>query len=250
MANVSRRNFFYAAGVATVSFLGLRRLRIALHNDADTIITDDMAASTDGPFILPDLPYAYNALEPHISADVLRFHHDVLHRRYTSRLNTLVSGTNLGDLSAVELISNLERIPEERRTQIQNQGGGYVNHALFWQMLSPDGGGEPTDALAQKISDTFGSFEDFRLAFSQAALNTFGSGWAWLEVDPDGTMRVTTTRDQNSPYMAGSFPLLGLDMWEHAYLTQYGALRGAYIDAFWNVVNWDFVAEKYDEALA
>ncbi|MEL6148862.1 MAG: Fe-Mn family superoxide dismutase, partial [Chloroflexota bacterium] len=180
MANFSRRNFFYAAGVATVSFLGLRRLRIALHSN-DTTITDEIApaaTTASGPYTLPDLPYAYDALQPHINADVMRFHHRVLHRNYTDRLNALVNGTDLAELSAVQLISNLDSIPEDIRTDIQNHGGGYVNHTLFWQMLSPDGGGAPTGPLAEKINDTFGGYEYFQVAFSEAAWRVFGSGWA------------------------------------------------------------------------
>ncbi|MBA4492757.1 superoxide dismutase [Paenactinomyces guangxiensis] len=193
---------------------------------------------------LPALPYEFNALEPHIDALTMEIHHDRHHATYVNNLNAALEGQNVGEKSVEELISNLEALPENIRTAVRNNGGGHANHTLFWQILSPNGGGAPTGELASAINEAFGSFDKFKEQFSDAAVKRFGSGWAWLVVK-DGKLAVTSTPNQDSPLMEGSTPILGLDVWEHAYYLKYQNKRPAYIEAFWNVVNWDEVNKRY-----
>lgn len=193
---------------------------------------------------LPALPYAHDALEPHIDAQTMEIHHGRHHATYVNNLNAALEGHDVGDKTVEELISNLEALPESIRTAVRNNGGGHANHTLFWQILSPNGGGEPTGELAQAINDTFGSFENFKEKFTDAALKRFGSGWAWLVVK-DGKLEVTSTPNQDSPLMEGATPILGLDVWEHAYYLKYQNKRPDYVKAFWNVVNWDEVNKRY-----
>ncbi|MDA0989751.1 MAG: superoxide dismutase [Verrucomicrobia bacterium] len=199
-------------------------------------------------FELPALPYDYNALEPSIDARTMEIHHGKHHAGYTSKLNDAIAGTDLESKSAVEIISNLAAVPEKIRNAVRNNGGGYVNHCLFWEVMGPKKGGEPSGALASAIDGAFGSFDDFKQAFSNAAATRFGSGWAWLVVD-NGKVAVTSTPNQDSPLMDGAaVPILGLDVWEHAYYLNYQNRRPDYVSAWWNVVNWDAVAEKFGAA--
>lgn len=193
---------------------------------------------------LPALPYEFNALEPHIDALTMEIHHDRHHATYVNNLNAALEGQNVADQSIEELISNLDKLPESIRTAVRNNGGGHANHSLFWQILSPNGGGAPTGELASAIDETFGSFDQFKAAFNDAAVKRFGSGWAWLVVK-DGKLAVTSTPNQDSPLMEGATPILGLDVWEHAYYLKYQNKRPAYIEAFWNVVNWEEVNKRY-----
>lgn len=193
---------------------------------------------------LPSLPYAHDALEPHIDAQTMEIHHGRHHATYVNNLNAALEGHDVGNKSVEELISNLDALPEGIRTAVRNNGGGHANHSLFWQILSPNGGGAPTGELAQAINDTFGSFEKFQEQFTDAAVKRFGSGWAWLVVK-DGKLAVTSTPNQDSPLMEGATPILGLDVWEHAYYLKYQNKRPDYIKAFWNVVNWDEVNKRY-----
>jgi len=197
---------------------------------------------------LPALPYAHNALEPHIDAQTMEIHHGRHHATYVNNLNAALEGhPDLQYKSIEELIGNLDAIPESIRTAVRNNGGGHANHSLFWEILSPNGGGAPTGALADAINETFGSFDNFKAEFTKAATTRFGSGWAWLIVD-GGKLAVTSTPNQDSPLMEGKTPILGLDVWEHAYYLKYQNKRPDYISAFWNVVNWDEVSKRYEAA--
>jgi len=201
------------------------------------------------PFELPPLPYNYNALEPYISANTMHFHHDKHHAAYTNNLNAAIAKyPELAEVSAEDLLRRLDTLPEDIRTTVRNNGGGYVNHNLFWEIMGPGGGGEPSGDLAAAIAATFGSFEAFKSQFSSAAANRFGSGWAWLVVDENGKLAVYSTANQDSPYMSNHIPILGLDVWEHAYYLDYQNRRPDYIAAFWNVINWRAVEARYAAA--
>ncbi|WP_087971688.1 superoxide dismutase [Oceanobacillus rekensis] len=199
-------------------------------------------------FELPELPYAYDALEPTIDKETMNIHHTKHHNTYVTKLNAALEGqSDLQGKSVEELISNLDAVPESARTAVRNNGGGHANHSLFWKLLSPNGGGEPSGELADKINQKFGSFDKFKEEFGTAATGRFGSGWAWLVVN-NGELEVTSTANQDSPLMEGKTPLLGLDVWEHAYYLKYQNKRPEYISSFWNVVNWDEVTKNYTEA--
>ncbi|PJF44138.1 MAG: superoxide dismutase [Phototrophicales bacterium] len=199
-------------------------------------------------FELPPLPYAYDALEPHIDARTMEIHHDKHHAGYVSKLNSAIAGTEWESKSIDEILRNINSVPEDIRVAVQNNGGGHANHSLFWEIMGPNGGGSPSGALAEAINAAFGSFDAFKEKFSNAAASRFGSGWAWLVVDDAGNLAVYSTANQDSPYMQGHTPILGLDVWEHAYYLNYQNRRPDYIAAFWNVVNWDAVAEKFAAA--
>ncbi|MBT2256993.1 superoxide dismutase [Priestia megaterium] len=197
---------------------------------------------------LPELPYAYDALEPHIDKETMNIHHTKHHNTYVTNLNAAVEGkADLESKSIEDLISNLDAVPEDIRTAVRNNGGGHANHSLFWTILCPNGGGAPTGELAEAIASKFGSFDQFKEEFANAAKTRFGSGWAWLVVN-NGELEVTSTPNQDSPLMEGKTPILGLDVWEHAYYLNYQNRRPDYISAFFNVVKWDEVAKRYDAA--
>ena len=197
---------------------------------------------------LPDLPYAYDALEPYIDEETMKLHHDKHHNTYVENANKALEGhEDLQDLSIEELMAKLNEVPEDIRTAVRNNGGGHANHSLFWEVLSPKGGGEPTGELADAINSAFGSFDQFKTELETAATGQFGSGWGWLVVD-NGDLKVTSTPNQDSPLTDGQTPIFGIDVWEHAYYLNYQNVRADYIDAFWNVVNWDEVARRYEEA--
>lgn len=199
-------------------------------------------------FELPELPYAYDALEPTIDKETMNIHHTKHHNTYVTKLNGALEGNNdLAGKSLEDLISNLDAIPENIRTAVRNNGGGHANHSLFWKILSPNGGGEPSGEVADKINSKFGSFDKFKETFEAAATTRFGSGWAWLVLN-NGELEVTSTPNQDNPVMDGNKPLLGLDVWEHAYYLKYQNRRPEYVSSFWNVVNWDEVTKNYNEA--
>ncbi|MGG3470012.1 superoxide dismutase [Neobacillus pocheonensis] len=199
-------------------------------------------------FELPKLPYAEDALEPHIDKETMNIHHTRHHNTYVTNLNAALQGNEeLLSKSVEEVIANLDAVPEAARTAVRNNGGGHANHSLFWQILSPNGGGAPSGELADAISNKFGSFESFKEEFAKAATTRFGSGWAWLSVS-NGELELSSTPNQDSPLMEGKTPILGLDVWEHAYYLKYQNKRPDYIASFWNVVNWDEVAKRYNEA--
>ncbi|WP_019244313.1 MULTISPECIES: superoxide dismutase [Bacillus] len=196
-------------------------------------------------FELPALPYAFNALEPHIDEQTMMIHHDRHHATYVNNLNAAIEGhSELSSHSIEELVSKIESVPENIRTAVRNNGGGHANHSLFWTIISPNGGGEPTGAVAEAINEAFGSYETFKEEFAKAATTRFGSGWAWLVID-NGKLAVTSTANQDNPLMEGKTPILGLDVWEHAYYLKYQNKRPDYINAFFNVINWDEVNRRY-----
>jgi Fe-Mn family superoxide dismutase len=204
--------------------------------------------SPSGPYTLPPLPYAPEALEPHIDAETMRIHHSKHHKAYVDNANKLLADQpELAKLSPVELLENLDLAPESIRAGLRNNVGGHVNHSAFWLMMSPNGGGEPTGDLAKAIDSTFGSFADFKKQFTDAAMKRFGSGWAWLVVK-DGKLSILSTPNQDPPLLDGYTTILGLDVWEHAYYLKYQNRRGDYAVAWWNVVNWPYVAELYAKA--
>ncbi|GIO13442.1 superoxide dismutase [Fe] [Cohnella xylanilytica] len=199
--------------------------------------------------VLPALPYANDALEPHIDAQTMEIHHDRHHNTYVTNLNkALESAPELADKSVEALIADLNSVPESIRTAVRNNGGGHANHSLFWEVIGPNAGGAPKGALAAAIDSELGGFEKFKETFAAAATTRFGSGWAWLALGKDGKLKVYSLPNQDSPIMEGDTPLLGLDVWEHAYYLKYQNKRPDYINAFWNVVNWDKVGALYDAA--
>lgn len=197
-------------------------------------------------FELPALPYDKSALEPHIDAMTMEIHHGKHHAAYVNNLNkALESAPDLQNMSIEDLLRNLINVPENIRTAVRNNGGGHANHTMFWNLMSPNGGGAPTGDLASAINAAFGSFDNFKAQFKTAATGRFGSGWAWLVVAPDGTVSITSTPNQDTPIMDGQTPILGVDVWEHAYYLKYQNRRPDYLDAWWNVVNWEEVARRY-----
>ncbi len=198
---------------------------------------------------LPPLPYGYDALEKAIDEQTMRLHHDKHHAAYVNNLNAALEGhADLAAMSPEELIRNLDRVPESIRTAVRNNGGGHVNHTMFWQIMSPNGGGAPTGAIADVINSTFGDFETFKKQFNDAGAKRFGSGWAWLVRTRDGKFEVMSTANQDNPMMEGHYPILGNDVWEHAYYLRYQNRRPEYLEAWWNVVNWDEVNKRLEQA--
>lgn len=198
-------------------------------------------------YTLPDLPYPYDALEPHIDARTMEIHHTKHHSGYIAKVNNAVEGTDLESKTIEELISDIRGVPEAIRGSVRNNGGGHANHSLFWSVMKPGGGGKPDGELAAAIDDAFGSFEAFKEQFSTAAVTRFGSGWAWLVV-ADGKLAIESTRNQDNPLMEGNTPILGLDVWEHAYYLNYQNRRPDYVEAFFNLINWAEVARRFEEA--
>lgn len=202
-------------------------------------------------YTLPPLPYAYDALEPHIDAQTMEIHHTKHHQTYINNLNAALEGAGLSAETPVEkLVSDLERLPESVRGPVRNNGGGHANHSLFWTVMTPEGGGEPTGSVAAAIDTDLDGMDAFRDAFTKAALTRFGSGWAWLSVTPQGKLVVESSANQDSPLMHGNTPILGLDVWEHAYYLKYQNRRPEYIGAFFNVIDWAEVGRRYEAAVA
>jgi Fe-Mn family superoxide dismutase len=198
---------------------------------------------------LPPLPYAYDALEPHIDAQTMQIHHDKHHAAYVNNLNAaLANYPELQSKSAEDLIKDLTAVPEAIRTAVRNNGGGHVNHTMFWNIMGPNGGGAPTGAIASAINEAFGDFETFKTQFNDAGVKRFGSGWAWLVRGGDGKLAIVSTANQDNPMTDGSFPILGNDVWEHAYYLKYQNRRPDYLAAWWNTVNWDEVNRRFAQA--
>jgi superoxide dismutase, Fe-Mn family len=200
-------------------------------------------------FELPPLLFDYSALEPYIDTQTMHLHHDKHHAAYVNNLNSAVQNTAFASMSVDELVRQINRIPDTIRTTVQNNAGGHANHSMFWQIMKPNGGGQPTGELASAIEQAFGSFDHFKAAFNDAGTKRFGSGWVWLVLDQGGKLSVTTTANQDSPLMNGLYPVMGNDVWEHAYYLEYQNRRPDYLAAWWNVVNWDEIARRYDQAL-
>jgi Fe-Mn family superoxide dismutase len=198
---------------------------------------------------LPPLPYPYEALEPHIDEQTMRIHHDKHHQAYIDKVNAALEGTEWENHPVEQVLgAGLDLLPEEKQAVVRNNGGGHANHSLFWEIMSPDGGGDPSGDLGAAIEDTFGSFDELRTMVNQAGVNRLGSGWTWLIHDGTG-LAVLSTPNQDSPHMNDDVPLLGIDVWEHAYYLKYQNKRPDYLEAWWNVVNWDAVAERYAAAV-
>jgi superoxide dismutase, Fe-Mn family len=199
-------------------------------------------------FELPKLPYDYAALEPYIDTQTMHLHHDKHHAAYVNNLNAALEGHPFANLPVEEVIRRLNEVPEEKRTAVRNNGGGHINHTMYWEIMTPGGSKEPTGELANAINAKFGSFDAFKSAFNDAATKRFGSGWGWLILDKSGNLAITTTANQDSPLIDGNYPILGNDVWEHAYYLKYQNRRPEYLSAWWNVVNWDEVAKRYAKA--
>ena len=199
------------------------------------------------PFELPPLPYDYAALEPHIDEQTMRLHHDKHHQAYVDKANAALEGTDWAHESVEQILSIVETLPEDKQAAVRNHAGGHANHSMFWEIMSPGGGGEPEGELADAINDTFGSLDELKKAVNEAGVNRFGSGWTWLVHDGTG-LAVYSTANQDSPILQSDEPLLGNDVWEHAYYLNYQNRRPDYLAAWWNVVNWDEVAKRYDAA--
>ncbi len=200
---------------------------------------------------LPSLPYDYNALEPYIDEETMHLHHDKHHQAYVNNLNAALQGQSQFDNMGIdELIRSLNSVPDNIRTTVRNNGGGHINHSMFWQIMKPNGGGEPTGDLASAISSAFGSFDQFKAAFNDAGAKRFGSGWAWLVIGTDGKLAVTSTANQDSPLIDGLHPVMGNDVWEHAYYLKYQNRRPEYLAAWWNVVNWDEIAKRFAQGMS
>jgi len=198
---------------------------------------------------VPPLPYAYEALEPHIDAETMHLHHDKHHAAYVNNLNAaLEKHPELADKSPEDLVRDLNSVPEDIRTAVRNNGGGHVNHTMFWQIMGPNGGGQPTGALAEAINKAFGDFDSFKQQFNDAGTKRFGSGWAWLCRDSSGNLHIESTANQDNPLSADHFPIMGNDVWEHAYYLKYQNRRPEYLGAWWNVVNWGEVTKRYERA--
>ena len=200
------------------------------------------------PFDLPPLPYAFNALEPHIDATTMEIHHDRHHKAYVDNANAALAGTAWENSSVEDVLTSLDQIPEDIRMAVRNNAGGHYNHSLFWEIMGPDGGGAPGGALGAAIDSTFGSLDDLRATVNDAGVKRFGSGWTWLVVS-GGTLEVMSTPNQDTPLSEGKAPILGIDVWEHAYYLEYQNKRPVYLEAWWNVVNWDAVAARYEAAV-
>ncbi|MCO5176715.1 MAG: superoxide dismutase [Thermomicrobiales bacterium] len=201
-------------------------------------------------FELPKLPYAEDALEPNIDKETMSIHHDKHHAAYVNNLNAAVEGTEFADMAIDDLLRNISKVPADKQTAVRNNGGGHANHTMFWEIMGPDGGGAPTGDLADAINSTFGSLDELKSKVNAAGAGRFGSGWAWLIVNGSGELEVISTANQDSPLMDGNYPLLGVDVWEHAYYLKYQNRRPDYLAAWWNTINWDAVAARYAKAKA
>jgi superoxide dismutase, Fe-Mn family len=236
----SRRNFLQVSAVTGAALLSTL---------PQATFAQAPAAPPSGPYKLPPLPYGFNALEPAIDAQTMEIHHDKHHAAYVNNLNTAIQGTNLGDQSIEDLMRNLKDVPENIRTAVQNNGGGHDNHSLFWTIMAAGAGGEPNGELATAIQKDLGGFASFKAGLTDAATKRFGSGWAWLCVGDGKKLHIESTANQDTPLSLGHTPILGLDVWEHAYYLKYQNRRPEYIAAFFDVINWPAVAERYGKAV-
>ena len=240
---ITRRQALRTALAASATFAATP---VLFGRAAESTPAPSPAASPGGPYTLPPLPYAYDALEPHIDARTMQIHHEKHHAGYVAKLNAAVAGhPEVAKKPVEELIKNLDSVPKEIRKAVRNQGGGHYNHSIWWPMMKPNGGGEPTGKLAEAITKKWGSFDAFKKAFSAEAGAVFGSGWTWLVVDDDGELEIESTPNQDNPISDDDYPVLGIDVWEHAYYLKQQNKRADYITAWWNVVDWDHANERF-----
>lgn len=240
---INRRRFLILCGTVTAA--------TAIDSLTHPILAQTTTEAPDGPFKLPPLPYAYNALEPYIDEETMRFHHDKHHATYVKNLNAAINKyPDLKDDSINKLLKNLDALPADIRQTVRNNGGGYLNHKIFWEIMSPNGGGNPKGQIAQAIQKQFGSFNAFQNAFNNAGAKVFGSGWVWLVSDQNNQLKIINLPNQDSPIMQGLTPILGNDVWEHAYYLKYRNNRGEYLKQWWNVVNWEEVNRRFVAAKA
>jgi superoxide dismutase, Fe-Mn family len=239
---MTRRQILKTTALASVAYAAASSLRMV---NAQPAQGSTATSVSGGPFTLPPLPYAFDALEPHIDAQTMQIHHDKHHAAYVANLNKAVAEfPDLGKKPVEDLLKDLSAVPAKIRTAVRNNGGGHYNHSMFWQMMKKNGGGEPSGELSKAIDGKFGSFDAFKKQFTKAALGQFGSGWAWL-VSDGGDLKIESTPNQDSPISEGKQPLLGLDVWEHAYYLKYQNRRPDYTAAWFNVINWDYVAQRF-----
>ena len=240
---LKRRHFLYLLGVG-VSTFALESCALADESKSSSTT----AKKTSDTIELPPLPYDYKALEPHIDARTMEFHHDKHHAGYVKNLNAaLAKHPELKQKSVEELLGNLNSVPADIRNTIRNNGGGHINHSMFWRIMKPNGGGEPTGAIAFAIKDNFGSFAELKKQFNEAGAKRFGSGWAWLVFNKDGNLEVMSTANQDSPFSEGKYPIMGNDVWEHAYYLNYQNRRKDYLEAWRNLINWDEVNQRFED---
>jgi superoxide dismutase, Fe-Mn family len=251
---LNRRHFLFLLG-ASVGSLTLEGCTLAQNNQSPENTSTAAPSPTEkseapkGAIALPPLPYGYDALEPHIDAETMRFHHDKHHATYVNNLNAaLDKHPQLNGKTVEQMLQNLDGVPADIRNVVRNNGGGHVNHKMFWEIMKPKGGGEPTGALAAAIAENFGSFADFKKKFNTEGGKRFGSGWVWLVRNKDGKLEVVSTANQDSPISAGKYPIMGNDVWEHAYYLKYQNQRAKYLEAWWNVVNWDEINKRFEQA--
>lgn len=239
-------SFLLAAGVTLLLLISCQTTTQAQRTDSPPAASRvELSAA---PAELPPLPYAYDALEPYIDAETMRLHHDEHHATYVKNLNgALADYPDLQSQTVEAMLRDLNNLPEDIQTKVRNNGGGHVNHSMFWQIMGPDGGGEPGGALAEQIEQTFGSFADFQEQFEAAGTGQFGSGWVWLVSNNEGELEIMSTPNQDTPLMEGLYPIMGNDVWEHAYYLNYQNRRGEYLDAWWNVVNWTEVERRFEQ---
>lgn len=253
--SLNRRNFMllFGATVGTAAIGACRATRNQSSTPAPKATPTETTniAPTSGPFQLPALPYDYNALEPHIDARTMQFHHDKHHAAYVKNLNDAIAKyPQLKTKSAEDLVRAINSVPPDIRTAVRNNGGGHLNHTMFWAIMKPNGGGEPTGAIANAIKQTFGSFATFKQKFNDAGMKHFGSGWVWLVRTKDGKLQIMTTNNQDSPLISGHYPIMGNDVWEHAYYLKYQNRRNEYLNAWWNVLNWNEINKRFQQVNA
>lgn len=253
--NINRRNFLILTS-ATLGSMTLGACQASGDNSSSSVTpsiseNDTKLVENSGVFQLTPLPYEYDALEPYIDKETMQFHHDKHYAGYIKNLNGAIAKyPELKDKSAEDLLRNLNTLPEDIRTSVQNNGGGYVNHKMFWEIMTPNGGGEPQGKIAEAIQESFGSFDGFKEKFNAAGSSRFGSGWAWLVLGKDGKLKVISTPNQDSPFLTGDYPIMGNDVWEHAYYLKYQNRRADYLNAWWNIVNWLEINRRYEQAIA
>jgi len=244
---LNRRNFLILLG-GSIGAVTLGTTE-ASGDNINTAKNGTNVAQNTGVFTLPPLPYGYNALEPYIDARTMQFHHDKHHAAYVKNLNDAIANRpKLKGQTVEDLLKNIKSVPENIRSTIRNNAGGHYNHSMFWRIMKPNGGGEPTGAIANAINTSFGSFAEFKRLFNESGSKRFGSGWVWLVRNPDGKLGIMNTANQDCPLMQGKFPIMGNDVWEHAYYLKYQNRRADYLDAWWNVLNWDEINQRFTAA--